>query len=74
MSLYTYWRSHAMFGVRVVMNLKGLEAAEVDIQLEKGDQYTDAHPLMVTQARHDPKSEPKLNEPTGLQWKSSRGA
>ena len=40
--LYTYWRTAATYRVRVALNLKGLTAQEHNINLDTGEQRSDA--------------------------------
>lgn len=39
MKLYTFWRSNATYRVRVALNIKGLKADRISIDLLKGDQF-----------------------------------
>jgi maleylacetoacetate isomerase len=43
MKLYTYWRSQAAFRVRIALNLKGLEAQLVPLDILAGDQHSEAY-------------------------------
>jgi len=42
MELYAYWRSQAGYRVRVALNLKGIAFHETSIDLDKGEQDTEA--------------------------------
>jgi len=54
MQIYTYWRSLATLRVRIVMNLKGITAEAIPIDLLKGDQrspeFLKVNPQMVVPA------------------------
>lgn len=53
MKLYTFWRSNATYRVRVALNIKGLSAEKVSIELLKGEQFL-ADFLAVNPARAVP--------------------
>lgn len=40
MRLYSFWRSNAAYRVRVALRLKGLDADEVQVDLEAGEQFS----------------------------------
>lgn len=42
LELYSYWRTSATYRVRVAMNIKGLSAKEHSVNLDKGEQRSDA--------------------------------
>ncbi len=50
MKLFTFWRSLASFRVRIGLNLKGLAAEQVFIDLPCGQQYADAYKSINPQA------------------------
>jgi maleylacetoacetate isomerase len=41
-TLYSYWRTSATYRIRVALNLKGVAATEVNINLDTGDQRSEA--------------------------------
>lgn len=43
MKLYGYFRSSASYRVRIALNLKGLNAAQIPVNLLKGEQKSDAY-------------------------------
>src|ERR1700745_1240003 len=43
MKLYTYFRSHESFRVRIALNLKGIAREDSFLHLEKGDQFAAAY-------------------------------
>ena len=51
MKFYSFWRSLASFRVRIALNLKGIDAEVVQVNLLKGeqrrDEYRTVNPLMV---------------------------
>lgn len=53
MKLYTFWRSNATYRVRVALNIKGIAADKISIDLLKGDQF-EADFLAVNPARAVP--------------------
>lgn len=42
-SLYDYWRSSACYRVRIVLNLKGIAAKQIPVNLRAGEQSSEAH-------------------------------
>lgn len=43
MKLYNYFRSGTSFGVRIALNLKGLDYDYVPVHLAKGEQHGEAY-------------------------------
>jgi maleylacetoacetate isomerase len=41
-TLYSYWRTSATYRIRVALNLKGIAATEVNINLDAGEQRSEA--------------------------------
>ena len=41
--LYAYWRTSAAYRVRVALNLKGLRAHEINVNLDQGEQRSEAY-------------------------------
>jgi maleylacetoacetate isomerase len=48
--LYTYWRSQAAFRVRIALQLKGLTAELLPLDLVKGDQHSETYRALNPQA------------------------
>ncbi len=42
-TLYGYWRSSASYRVRIALNLKGIKARHVSVNLKSGAQHADEH-------------------------------
>jgi maleylacetoacetate isomerase len=43
MKLYTYWRSQATFRVRIALNLKRVSAETIELDILKGEQFSDQY-------------------------------
>src|SRR5436190_14033035 len=50
MKLYGFWRSLATYRVRVALNLKGIAAEEISIDILKGKQFTDEYKALNPQS------------------------
>jgi maleylpyruvate isomerase len=64
--LFGYWRSSASYRVRIALNLKGINARQIPVQLQKGEQKSAEH-----RARNPAALVPVWREPDGFTFAQS---
>jgi maleylacetoacetate isomerase len=64
--LFGYWRSSASYRVRIALNLKGIDARQIPVQLQKGEQKGAEHV-----ARNPAALVPVWREPDGFSFAQS---